>query len=366
MDAQMKISRGKTRLLLQQPFWGTLAMATEFIEDNGPAKKTMCTNGKWVKWNRAFVDKYSEEEILGVIVHELMHKVLKHMLRRGNREPKKWNVACDYTINQTILQEGFKLPPDGLFDKQYRDMMAEKVYDMLPDQPEMPEWGILVEDMTDDEKAEAEMEIDQQVMAAANAAKAVGKLPAFVKGIIAAMEEAQVDYRDKMRRFFAGDQPDDWTFRKPERKAYHHMGIIAPSVDHKGAGHWVIGVDTSGSVSDRELQHFLAEVNAISTEVQPQSITIIYCSTHINHIDTFEQGDEVTQFKYEDRGGTAVRPVFKHVEDNDLPCDQMVYLTDLEIFDWPERCNWPLLWVSSGRAGDKAPIGETVRIIIKD
>lgn len=365
MDAQLKISRGKTRLLLQQPFWGTLAMTTEFIEDNGPSNPTMCTNGRWIKWSRAFVDKYSEEEILGVIVHELMHKVLKHMLRRGTRNPVKWNVACDYVINQTILQEGFKLPPDGLIDKQYLNMMAEKAYDMLPDQPEQPVWGLVVDDMSDDDKAEMDREIDQQIIGAANAAKSVGKLPAFVKGIIADMDEAQIDYREKMRRFFAGDQPDDWTFRKPERKAYHRLGIIAPSVDHKGAGHWVVGVDTSGSVSDRELEHFLAEVNAISTEVRPLSITIIYCSTRINHIDTFDQGDEVTQFKYEDRGGTAVRPVFKYVEDNDLPCDQMVYLTDLEIFDWPDRCDWPLLWVSSGAAGQKAPIGETVRIIIK-
>lgn len=366
MDAQLKIARGKTRLLLQQPFWGSLAMATEFIEDNGPHNKTMCTNGKWIRWNRAFVDKWSEEEILGVIVHELMHKVLKHMIRRGNRNPKKWNYACDYVMNPTILDEGFKLPPDGLIDPQYRNMMAEKAYDMLPDPPEMPEWGIVIDELSDDEKAELEADIDQQIMAAANAAKSVGKLPAFVKGIIADMEEAQVDYRDKMRRFLTGDQPDDWTFRKPERKAFHQMGIVAPSIDHRGAGHWVIGVDTSGSVSDKELRHFLGEVNAISEEVRPQTITILYCSMHINHIDVFEQGDEVTQFNHTDRGGTRVQPVFDYVRDNDLPCDQMVYLTDLEIFDWPERVDYPLLWVSSGGAGEKAPIGETVRIIIKN
>jgi predicted metal-dependent peptidase len=364
MDAMMKISRGKTRLLLQQPFWGSLAMATEFIEDN--TIPTMCTNGRWIRWSRKFVDQYTEAEILGVIVHELAHKALGHMLRRKSRDPKKWNHATDYVINNIVLQEGFELPKDGLFDKQYSGMMAEKVYDLLPDPPEMPTWGIILDDMSDDERAELEQEINQQLVNAANAAKSIGKLPAFVKGLLAEMEEAQIDYREKMRRFFVGDQPDDYTFRKPERKAYHHMKIIAPSVDHKGAGHWVIGVDTSGSVSDKELKHFLGEVNSISQEVMPQSITIIYCSMRINHIDTFEHGDEVTRFNYTDRGGTLVMPVFDHVRDNDIPCDQMVYLTDLEVFDWPDRVDYPLLWVSSGRAGDKAPIGETVRIIIKD
>lgn len=364
MDAQLKISRGKTRLLLQQPFWGSLAMATEFIEDND--QPTMCTNGRWIRWNRAFVDKHTEAEVLGVVVHELAHKALSHMIRRHAREPKKWNYATDYVINNIVLQEGFELPQDGLFDKQYAGMMAEKVYDLIPDPPSDPAWGLIIDDLTDDEKAVLEQEITQQVVNAANAAKSIGKMPAFVKGMLADMEEAQIDYRDKMRRFFVGDQPDDYTFRKPERKAYHQMKIIAPTVDHKGAGHWVIGVDTSGSVSDKELQHFLGEVNAISQEVQPQSITIIYCSMRINHIDTFEHGDEVTRFNYTDRGGTLVMPVFQHVRDNDIPCDQMVYLTDLEVFDWPDRVDYPLLWVSSGRAGQKAPIGETVRIIIKD
>jgi predicted metal-dependent peptidase len=119
-------------------------------------------------------------------------------------------------------------------------------------------------------------------------------------------------------------------------------------------------------VSDKELTHFLGEVNAISTEVQPQSITIIYCSMKINHIDTFDQGDEVTRFNYKDRGGTLVMPVFDYVEENNLQCDQMVYLTDLEVFDFPKRVDYPLLWVSSGGPGHIAPIGETVRIIIKD
>ena len=288
------------------------------------------------------------------------------MLRRGTREPKKWNYATDYTINLIVIDEGFKLPSDGLFDRKYQGMTSEKVYDLIPDPPEMPSWGILVDDMSEDEKAEMDNEIDQQVMNAANAAKAIGKLPAFVEGMLKDMKDAQVDYRDKMRRFFAGDQPDDYTFKKPERKMYHHQRIISPSVDHKGAGHWVIGVDTSGSVSNKELEHFLGEVNAISTEVQPMSITIIYCSTKINHIDTFEQGDEVTRFKYNDRGGTLVMPVFDYVEKEGLPCDQMVYLTDLEVADFPKRVDYPLLWVSSGGAGYTAPIGETVRIIIKD
>ncbi len=71
MDAQLKISRCKTRLLLQQPFWGALAMSTEFIEDNTIMPKSMCTNGRWIRWHREFVDKYTEAQIMGVIVQPI-------------------------------------------------------------------------------------------------------------------------------------------------------------------------------------------------------------------------------------------------------------------------------------------------------
>jgi threonyl-tRNA synthetase len=41
----------------------------------------------------------------------------------------------------------------------------------------------------------------------------------------------------KMRRFLCGDQPDDYSYRRPERKAFHHLGLIAPSIERRGAGH---------------------------------------------------------------------------------------------------------------------------------
>jgi predicted metal-dependent peptidase len=125
-----------------------------------------------------------------------------------------------------------------------------------------------------------------------------------------------------------------------------------------------VGVDTSASVGDEELRHFLGEVNAISQDVNPASITVIYCDTHVNHVDYYEQGDEVTAFNYKSRGGTNVQPVFDYVREHDLPVDHMIYLTDLEVWDFPKSVDFPLLWVSSNPSG-KAPIGDTVTIKIK-
>jgi hypothetical protein len=42
----------------------------------------------------------------------------------------------------------------------------------------------------------------------------------------------------------------------------------------------------------------------------------------------------------------------------------MIYLTDLEVWDFPKAVDFPLLWVSSSPSA-KAPVGETVTIKIK-
>jgi len=38
-------------------------------------------------------------ELIGVLAHEVMHPALHHDTRRGDRDPKRWNEACDYAIN---------------------------------------------------------------------------------------------------------------------------------------------------------------------------------------------------------------------------------------------------------------------------
>ena len=83
MDAQTKIARAKTRLVLDQPFWGNLTLGTPFQnDDNIP---TMCTNGQWVKWSTEFVDKCSDENVIFTVAHgDIAH--LPQTLRTHQRD----------------------------------------------------------------------------------------------------------------------------------------------------------------------------------------------------------------------------------------------------------------------------------------
>tara|TARA_Y100000015_G_scaffold42045_1_gene48966 strand:- start:41 stop:1051 length:1011 start_codon:yes stop_codon:yes gene_type:complete len=331
----------------------------------------MCTDGKTILWSPDFVETMDQEETVGVMAHEVLHIVFKHSLRRGSRDPELWNIACDFAINQILVDSEFTLPEGALIDPQYKDLTAEAIYDRLP-QDAKEKYGNAVigevkdakkddgNDMSQAEVKQMEADIDAKIMMAATGAKTVGKLPASIKALIDEMERSQVDWRDVMRRFIGGDQPDDYSFRKPQKKMYHMTGIISPSIEKIGAGDVVIGIDTSLSVCKRELSFFLGEINAISEDLKPRSITVITCDARVQTVTRYEQGEEIQMIEIGGRGGTLVKPVFDYIEEHQLPVDNMVYLSDLEIFDYPEHPpHYPTLWVSSSMRSDPAPWGDT-------
>lgn len=368
MEPQLKISRAITRLVLSHPFFGSVALSVKVERSDIP---TMATDGKFIWWGEQFVIETPEPELLGVMAHEVLHITFKHMLRRGDRDPEMWNVACDLAINPILIDAGFRLPEGALYDRQYDGLSAEAIYDRLPqDAAKQMAAGAGMgevqdakgddgQDLSDAEAKQMEADVDSKVMMAANAARTVGKLPAAIEEHVTQMKRSQIDYRDTMRRFFSGDQPDDYSMRRPQRKLFHAAGIIAPSINKVGVGNIVIGVDSSGSVHSRELAQFLGEMNAISEDMQPTSITVIVCDSKINAVRRYEQGDLIEDIKIGGRGGTLVTPVFDYIEDNQIEVDQMVYLTDLQVFDFPDEPHFPVLWVSCWEKAKPAPWGET-------
>lgn len=208
-----------------------------------------------------------------------------------------------------------------------------------------------------------EATIDQRVMLAASAGEGAGKLPAAIKELVEQMRRSKVDWRDVFNRFIGGDQPDDYTFRRCNRKVYYTQGIYMPAIDKIGVGDVVVAVDTSGSVSSAELEQFLGELNSITDDHKPKSVTVITCDSVIRTVNRYEQGDIIEKIECTGRGGTRVEPVFRYINDNDIPVDNMVYLTDMGIFDFPDTApDYPVLWVSTDERCGDAPFGQTTRI----
>jgi predicted metal-dependent peptidase len=135
--AEQLMTQARIRLIDKHPFFGNTAMKLKLIEDSSIS--TMCTDGKVIKYNAEFVEENIMAHNVGVLAHEVMHVTNGHPLRRGKKDHKLFNVACDYAINPILVDGGFVLPDGALLDLAYHGMSAEEIYSLLLDEYEQDE-----------------------------------------------------------------------------------------------------------------------------------------------------------------------------------------------------------------------------------
>lgn len=417
-NLERKLTRARTQLLLNQPFFGTLCLRLKLIAGDVP---TMATDGQRIIYNPAFVDSLQAEELEAVLAHEVLHCALTHHCRRGERDPRLWNEAADLAINPLLTANGFSLPAGALIDPDFENLSAEEIYarrlprngqggsspqssgavggtasemeapgqqspasgahnqlqdQAVPDSRTKPistqlaprgGFGEVLDAVADDgtEASIAEKSRQQHgwTIAAEQAmrsAKACGREPASIPRPLAESRQSRMDWRSILRDFIAALAPTDYRWSPPNRR-YIYSGIYLPSVERRGVGTIVIGVDTSGSIGDEELQQFAGEIAAVCDQAQPQAIHVVYCDAAVQGVQEFGPSEPV-HLEAKGGGGTDFRPVFEWVEENRIDPVCLIYLTDLCCHSYPNPPEYPVLWVSDSRR--TAPFGETVQITV--
>lgn len=361
-----RMQQARTALLLDQPFFGVLALQLKLIEDS--TIPTMRTNGVVIQYSPAFVDRLTQDQVIGVLAHEVMHCAAGHCWRRGERNLKKWNVACDYVINPIIESAKFKLPVGRLFDPQWIGKCAEYVYDRLPDsdQPDdqdgsdpggTGEVSDAPSTMPDGSPAPSESDWQQTTKQAAMQAHKQGKLPAELERLIDHTLAPRVDWRTLLRRYVQDIVSADYSWSQPNRR-YLAAGLYLPQLRSHACGKISVAVDTSGSIDDVLLAQFASEINAIASELEPSSVELLWCDAKVHRVDTFVRGDVIT-FTPVGGGGTDFRPVFEHYDlGESTPPSVLIYLTDLYGMFPDSPPDYPVIWCATNE--QTAPFGDTV------
>jgi predicted metal-dependent peptidase len=167
----IRMIKARSALIMAHPFFGALAMRLIVAERSDI--RTLATDGKFLYYCRAFLDRVSEVELLFTVAHEVLHCALSHMTRRNGRRWDLWQAATDYVVNWMLHEAGFKVPGwVKYFDPTYAGLNVEEVYRILEnkqkqqeqDQPQAsgngdkePKWEPDAEtEETEDEKTEAD------------------------------------------------------------------------------------------------------------------------------------------------------------------------------------------------------------------
>ncbi|MDP2155566.1 MAG: VWA-like domain-containing protein [Sulfuricella sp.] len=411
-DIETKLAAARTRLILDKPFLGALALRLPMVAADPKWCQTTATDARSFYYNPGYIDALSLEQTQFVLAHEALHCALSHFARRQHRVKLRWDVACDHAINPLLVKDGLKPPPGALVLDSFEGMTAEEIYPCIAenntDQPmdkhvydgedsqsggqqqgdEQREGGRGQTPRQDESESGGSPEGTQQarqdsqsgapeprpltagerealaaqwqqrLAGAAQQAQQAGKLGGLLARMVGELLQPKLPWRMMLARYMTQIARDDYSYMRPSRREGQ---MILPSLRSEQAD-IVVALDTSGSVSSEELNEFLAEVNTLKGQLRAR-ITLHACDTALAEGGPwiFEPWEEFKlPREFQGGGGTDFRPVFEWVEQQGRSPDLLLYFTDAEGDFPPSEPHYPVIWLVKGKA--PVPWGQRIQL----
>ena len=389
-DLQEYISATRIRLRKTSPFFAALSLYAE-IEFTTKVQLA-ATNGKKIFFNPITYIKLPPSERDGVYLHELLHMALLHNFRRGIRDHKIFNIAADIVVNGMIVNEGdCNIPKYGIRDPELEDLSVEEIYEILiKNNNEYEDYFIdLIDEDMKNEKSEdiynkdldgvgiencyetglndlkSESDIRAYWRQAINDSRLITKVSGeniFNKSFernLGEIVEPEIDWKNKLWNFLVKTPTDFGGF---DRRLIH-TGLYLENLEGESIDVYVC-VDTSGSVSDLEINKFMGEIKGILNSYPYLICKLWYADNMCYGPYAIESIEEIP--KPIGGGGTNFEPFFNAINSKDFKNKDAVciYLTDGYGYFPSTRPHYPLLWVviPGGAENDYFPFGEVIRL----
>ena len=337
-EVEKALSKAKVRLMLKKDcaFFATLILQTPMHWVTEDEVSTAATDGIRIFINPDFFMQQDPDEKIFLLLHEIMHGVYEHPARMNTRNHEDWNAACDYVINDELIQRQFKMPKGGLHNIDYRGMNADQIYALIaqdrdngqptpqspwPDiQPapqgngggSAPQKGIGGTDLPTAEQIQnhAKNMLTQAVQASQMANESAGSVPGSVERLLNDMLNPKLPWTKMISKLLFTITKDDYSWKRPNRR-YLAQNIYLPSLHSEGIGKIDFAIDTSGSVSEDDFNTFISEIAYVFKRFNPKEIGIMQFDSILQSNDKVCSLAEFKKLKFQGGGGTNVRPILE-------------------------------------------------------
>ena len=390
--AKEKLITSRVGLLLKAPFFGNLATRLQ-LENADAWCSTAATDGRRFYYNSEFINRLSLRECEFLFGHEVLHVVYDHMGRRGDREPRLWNIADDFCVNADLIEHKIgdritKVPI--LFNAKYQGMSAEEVYDDLYENADKLDIEKLFDQILDDhlegdeegegsgnseggdktgngrprlskeERKKIRDEIKEAVLAAAEAAGA-GNVPGNIKRMIKDLTAPVVNWRELLQQQIQSIIKNDFSFSRPSRRSWH-MDAVLPGMKNAQTIDVVVAIDTSGSITGEDLKTFLSEVKGIMDMYEDYRVLVITWDTEVYNpvFYSADSSDDIAEYEPGGGGGTDPHCVWRYLEENEIEPKKLIMFTDFCFFGWsPEQVQdyCDTVWIIKGNPSAEPEFG---------
>jgi predicted metal-dependent peptidase len=390
--AEAALSKAVVTLMRNEPFYAHIVGGLPRISTEQIPAMAVGLRGENVQLlvhPTFLLEELATEERVGVLKHEILHVVLRHLFRRDRREdPLLWNIAADLVVNQLVAP--CKLPDTAVTLDKFQalelkaNQTVEHYYDALRAAQRSPKTGPGLERLiagwggagggsdhslwANGREGELEGEPvggsfanglrhpleqaieDRVVQAAERTVRARGTVPAWVERYAASCLERRkpkVDWRRALRIFATSSRRTRIVMRR--RRESRRFESVPGVKQYEGLKvkryqRMAFVIDTSGSIGASELDVFFAEVRGIYRA--GCEVVVIECDADIGKVWDF---DGRTPERVTGGGGTSFDPPMKWLrEQRTGRFDACVYLTDAGAPAPTVRPPCPVLWVVCG------------------
>lgn len=398
----------RMRILCNNGFYGLLLMHMTYSIDE--SAETAWTDGKRIAFSPKFMDSLSDSELDFVLMHEILHVVLRHCARGENREHETFNIACDIVVNSNIKLScnndpksitlkrwgvSMHLAPNGKEGHRYT---AEEVYEMLSkptkskkrkgdgggsaDGRAKKEEGLeeqkpsrIWDDHThwseyeeDDEMRDVWVKRFEDVCKSVEIREATmgrGVMPAFAERLWKEMKKPQTDWRTILNDFVQ-EEINDYSFSPPDRR-FDDSPFFLPDFNGKDdmVEDILFMIDTSGSMSDTMIAHAFSEVKGAIEQFDGKLKGWLgFFDAAIIEPKPFSDMEEFKLIKAAGGGGTDFQIIFEYVAKYmKKPPASIIILTDGYAPFPQEKLTGgiPVLWLLNNE-GVQPPWGKVARI----
>ncbi|AEE97651.1 VWA domain-containing protein [Mahella australiensis] len=342
------LQAARLRLVKERPYLASAALALHPVEK--PGLETMAVDQYWrLYYDPVVVERWTAEEMSGVLYHEICHLIRDHASRMKNLDHTIANIATDAEINDDLIHEGVKLPenpvtpasirqPDNLLAEEYYAALEAKAEHIsllragVCDNPadenktgmqtpapcagrcgscatgQQESWEDDPPDSSNGiNQAEAELIRRDTAVQIIHASKSCGNIPAHLVRWANAKLQPKVDWRREMASVVRNAVAQvsgtvDYSYNRPNRRQgqFRDNKIILPSLCQP-IPEVAIVVDTSGSISNDMLTKALAEVSGVLKSCGSRGVTVLATDASVH---TCKKVFNVKQVNLVGGGGT--------------------------------------------------------------
>lgn len=379
LNYKTKILSARAVLMRENPFFGLLLMYLKYIAI--PGMEQISTNGECIFFSPDLMKKYSQNELKCLLCHQVLHIIMGdikrpyeykgdecHYLRdiEVNKKLKECGVGNNYVYVRSIQFEESEYEDYNIFEKPKRKVMVD-TDEFWGLETDFIDNGILILDVSEDISTKNNIvSICNQIIKNPRVYRTLN-IPKNIIRDWKKEKQGRLNWK-KMLNDFIQEETFDYSFCPPDRR-FAETDFLFPDFNEKDfyVKKLLFMVDTSGSISEEDLNEVYAELRSITQQFHGKiEGNIGFFDAEVIPPKPFKNIKELNNVYPVGGGGTSFNVIFNYIKNNmldDLPNCIIIFTDGYAPFpNKSETMNIPILWLINNHE-ITPPWGKVVRMI---